>query len=186
MVKPPLCVFAVDPLRPWENPCRNSSTSACPSARRLLAFPRQSHRGAVCLDRQKHSRPWTVFAVICGRCSQIGRCGCFQSCFVPFSVREGLGRTRESVVRTTTRLVRITSLNRIQGQRRSRRALNRISDFGSRASFELRTSTFGFRPSRRRPAGKDSICTKIRPSKASSNGARRADHGFYHPHRRFW
>jgi len=40
-------------------------------------------------------------------------------------------------------------LNKIQGQRWSRRVANRSSDFGSRVSFGFRTSTLGFRPSLR-------------------------------------
>ena len=98
VVKHPLCVFAVDPRRPWENPCRNSSTSSGPSTRRLVAFPRQSHRGAVWIGRQRHSRPWMVFAVICGRGSQAGRCDCFQMCLGPFPVGGGVSQARANAL----------------------------------------------------------------------------------------
>jgi hypothetical protein len=41
---------------------------------------------------------WTVFAVICGRSSQVGRCGCFQMCFGPFPVGGGVSQARANAL----------------------------------------------------------------------------------------
>ena len=159
---------------PLDTLAGNSALPLALPAPRLLTFPRQSHRGAVWVGRQKHGRPWAVLTAICGRCSQVRLCGCFQTGFGPFSVREGLGRTRESVVRTTTRLVTIASGDKSLGHRRMSAGIE--SDFGFRISGFLRASDLDLRISllASRPAGKDHICTTRKPFSVSSNSALRA------------
>jgi len=52
----------------------------------LVIFPRQLHRGAVWIGRQRQSQPWAVLTAICGRGLQVRLCGCFQTGFGPFSL----------------------------------------------------------------------------------------------------